>query len=264
MKELKKHSLDSSKVGSENPESQNFRMFQDDGDYGPVSLPEIEIWPSGHGSSSDSDSWNSSGINPDTGGNLGGNIKETCKRTSMMSKVYRISFILLCFLIPAMQSCKQNAKKEISAERLMEIHKRDSVKLSLTPMLNNRDFEHVLPSIDSLIAEYPDDPQLYFVEGWVYDMQGDSILARTAYTKSCSIYDSLIAANPNISDMVNRAYIVQILYGMDAYNRALDDMLSFVGSSRDSLWINDMRETVFKKEELSFCGLSNDTTLKNR
>ena len=64
--------------------------------------------------------------------------------------------------------------------------------------------------------------------------------------------------------MVNRAYIVQILYGMDAYNRALDDMLSFVGSSRDSLWINDMRETVFKKEELSFCGLSNDTTLKNR
>lgn len=198
------------------------------------------------------------------GGNLGGNTKETCKRTSMMSKIYRIAFILLCFLIPAMQSCKQNAKKEISAERLMEIHKRDSVKLSLTPMLNNRDFEHVLPSIDSLIAEYPDDPQLYFMEGWVYDMQGDSLLARTAYTKSCSIYDSLIAANPNISDMVNRAYIVQILYGMDAYNRALDDMLSFVGSSRDSLWINDMRETVFKKEELSFCGLSNDTTLKNR
>ena len=77
MKELKKHSLDSSKVGSENPESQNFRMFQDDGDYGPVSLPEIEIWHSGHGCSSDSDSWNGSGINPDTGSNLGGNIKET-------------------------------------------------------------------------------------------------------------------------------------------------------------------------------------------
>lgn len=230
------------------------------GDYGLVLLPEIEIRPSGHGSSSYSDSWTGSGINPDTGSN----IKETCKRTSMMSKVYRISFILLCFLIPAMQSCKQNAKKEISAERLMEIHKRDSVKLSLTPMLNNRDFEHVLPSIDSLIAEYPDDPQLYFVEGWVYDMQGDSLLARTAYTKSCSIYDSLIAANPNISDMVNRAFIVQILSGMDAYNRALDDMLSFVSSSRDSLWINEMRETVFKKEELSFGELSNDTTLKNR
>lgn len=264
MKELKKYSLDSSRVVSENHESKKFRMFQNEWGYGHGSLPEIEIRSSCHGSSSDSDSWNGSGINPDTGSNLGGNIKETCKRTSMMSKVYRMAFILLCFLIPAMQSCKQNARKEISAERLMEIHKRDSVKLSLTPMLNNRDFEHVLPSIDSLIAEYPDDPQLYFVEGWVYDMQGDSLLARTAYTKSCSIYDSLIAANPNISDMVNRAYIVQILYGMDAYNRALDDMLSFVGSSRDSLWINDMRETVFKKEELSFCELSNDTTLKNR
>lgn len=57
MKELKKYSLDSSRVGNENPESQKFRMFQDDGDYGPVSLPEIEIWHSGHGSSSDSDSW---------------------------------------------------------------------------------------------------------------------------------------------------------------------------------------------------------------
>ena len=86
MKELKKYSLDSSRVRSENSESQNFRMFQDDGDYGPVSLPEIEIWPSGHGSSSDSDSWSDPwgsypsdpwggsdpGINPGTGGNTGG------------------------------------------------------------------------------------------------------------------------------------------------------------------------------------------------
>ena len=88
MKELKKYSLDSSRVRSENPESQNFRMFQDDGDYGPVSLPEIEIWPSGHGSSSDSDSWSDPwgsypsdpwggsdpGINPGTGGNTGGGV----------------------------------------------------------------------------------------------------------------------------------------------------------------------------------------------
>lgn len=112
MKELKKHSLDSSKVGSENPESQKFRMFQDDGDYGPVSLPEIEIRPSGHGSSSDSDSWNGSGINPDIGGNLGGNIKETCKRTSMMSKVYRIAFILLCFLIPECSHVSKMQKRK--------------------------------------------------------------------------------------------------------------------------------------------------------
>lgn len=86
MKELKKYSLDSSRVRSENPESQNFRMSQDDGYYGPFSLPEIEIWPSGHGSSSDSDSWSDPwgsypsdpwggsdpGINPGTGGNTGG------------------------------------------------------------------------------------------------------------------------------------------------------------------------------------------------
>ncbi len=116
MKELKKYGLESSIGESENLESKKFRRSQNEWGYGHGSLPEIEIRPSGHGSSSDSDSWNSSGINPDTGGNLGGNIKETCKRTSMMSKVYRIAFILLCFLIPAMQSCKGNIRREANGD----------------------------------------------------------------------------------------------------------------------------------------------------
>ena len=72
MKELKKYGLESSIGESENLESKKFRRSQNEWGYGHGSLPEIEIRPSGHGSSSDSDSWNSSGINPDTGGNLGG------------------------------------------------------------------------------------------------------------------------------------------------------------------------------------------------
>ena len=113
MKELKKHSLDSSRVRSENPESQNFRMFQDDGDYGPVSLPEIEIWHSGHGSSSDSDSWSDPlgaypsdpwggsdpGINPGTGGNTGGGSSSGGTNTGFTNaERKRISTVALKYL----------------------------------------------------------------------------------------------------------------------------------------------------------------------
>lgn len=45
-------------------------------------------------------------------------------------------------------------------------------------MLNDRDFDRAHQFIDSLHIEYPRDPQFYFGEGWVYDMQGDSIKAR--------------------------------------------------------------------------------------
>ena len=88
--------------------------------------------------------------------------------------------------------------------------------------------------MDSLNRVFPNDPQFYFTEGWVYDMQGDSLRARAAYTKSISIYDSLIADNPNFDDMINRAVIVQILYGMEAYNQALDEMQSTFTTAKDS------------------------------
>ena len=119
-------------------------------------------------------------------------------------------------------------------------------------MLNDRDFDRAHQFIDSLHIEYPRAPQFYFGEGWVYDMQGDSIKARIAYTKSIAIYDSLIAVKPNFDDMFNRAFIIQILYGIDAYNQELDKMQSTLKSSKDSMVIEHIRGWVFKKEEISF------------
>ena len=82
-------------------------------------------------------------------------------------------------------------------------------------------------------------------------MQGDSLRARAAYTKSISIYDSLIADNPNFDDMINRAVIVQILYGMEAYNQALDEMQSTFTTAKDSSNIKMWKEIgAIKKEEL--------------
>ena len=95
-------------------------------------------------------------------------------------------------------------------------------------MLNDRDFEQALQRIDSIHRKIPHDPQSYFCEGWVYDMQGGSLMARLAYTRSMEIYDSLIIVSKNIDDilghMINRAWIIQFLYDMDAYNKAIDEI----------------------------------------
>lgn len=179
----------------------------------------------------------------------------------MTSKVlYKITLILLCSLIPAMHSCKQNAKKEMSEEQKKERRKkRDRAGLRLGKILNDRDFERAFRYIDSLHREHPNDPQFYFCEGWAYDMLGDSLRARAAYTKSMSIYDSLITAKSNVNDMINRAGIIQILYGMEAYDQALDEMQSVITSPKDSLAIEQVwRGFVFDKEELRFSELSSE------
>lgn len=177
------------------------------------------------------------------------------KNNQMKSNVlYKITFVLLCSSILLVLSCRRSAQKRTTQCQQIEPHeKRDCAGLRLGTMLNDRDFERALSYVDSLHKEYPDDPQFYFAEGWVYDMQGDSLRARAAYTKYIGIYDSLIVVRSDFNDMINRALVMQMLYGMDAYNRALDEMLSIINSSKDSLAIEQVwRKTVLIKDELSF------------
>ena len=124
-------------------------------------------------------------------------------------------------------------------------------------MLNDRDFEQALQRIDSIHRKIPHDPQSYFCEGWVYDMQGDSLTARLAYTRSMEIYDSLIIVSKNIDDilghMINRAWIIQFLFDMDAYNKAIDEIVSATPDSVFPLQIEQMcKGLVFKKKTSSF------------
>ena len=171
----------------------------------------------------------------------------------MLNMLYKIIFLLLCFLTPVIQACKQYGGKETDTRQMDHQIKRDQAIRPLMAMLNNKDFERALLCIDSLHKEYPNDPQLYFYEGWVCDMQNDSLQARGAFTKSMVIYDSLIAANPNFNDMINRAVIVQRLYGMEAYNHALDEIQSTISDPKDSLVIEQMwRNLVCNFKEISF------------
>ena len=61
-------------------------------------------------------------------------------------------------------------------------------------------------------------------EGWAHDMQHDTLKARVAYSQALPIYDSIIKKDPNMFNLVNRAFIIQALPGKNASNKALDEI----------------------------------------
>lgn len=167
-----------------------------------------------------------------------------------MSNFLKYKVITVCLFALSMQSCEKHSQQ---ASQSTDLYRRDSMAMCLGEILNERNFERALPFIDSLHIAFPNDPQFYFVEGWIHDLQGDSLCASAAYAKSMEIYDSLIAESPNLNDMINKAIIVQILFGMEAYEHTLDEMLSIVTSPQDTLEIEQLwRRFVFKKDEVSF------------
>lgn len=176
-----------------------------------------------------------------------------------MSKSYKsfMLFLLLCLLTPALQSCRQGEEKKVLTEQeIKRKQERYMSALRLGTLLNARELDRALHYLDTLNRLYPNDPQFCFCEGWAYEMQGDSIRARRAYTRAVEVYDSLIAINPNFSDMINRACIVQTLYGVNAYNQALDEMLHTLSDPEDLQAVESWRGYVNNNEELSFSELS--------
>lgn len=123
--------------------------------------------------------------------------------------------------------------------------------MRLDTLLCRRDLESALLFIDTLHTRYPRDPQFYFGEGWIYQMKNDSIKARSCFTKAVAIYDSLIAVKKDFGDQINRAIIIQILYGKEAYDKNLDEILRTAKSTHDSLVIEKIwRKLIYKKEDL--------------
>ena len=65
-------------------------------------------------------------------------------------------------------------------------------------------------------------------------MQHDTLKARVAYSQALRIYDSIIKKDPNMFNLVNRAFIIQALHGKNAYNKALDEILAIIHNHKDS------------------------------
>lgn len=157
--------------------------------------------------------------------------------------------IVICLSLLFFVSCRQtdgNPVKDKEAQR-----ERFLAGQHLNSLLCARDLDNALLYLDTVQRKYPREPQFYFCEGWVHDMQNDSVKARLCFSKAVAIYDSLLAVKENFGDQINRALIIQILYGREAYDKCLDDMLRTAKEAVDTMAIeNAYRHFNYNKEEL--------------
>ena len=174
------------------------------------------------------------------------------KKTLLFNKKRTTSLgiiICLALFVTAIHGCKPSnesfpSEKEVKQKRL-------EAGTRLNSLLCNRDLENALLFIDTLHTQYPRDPQFYFCEGWIYQMKNDSIKALSCFTKAEAIYDSLIAVKKDFGDQLNRALIIQILYGKEAYHKNLDEILRTAKNAHDSAEIEEIwRKVIYKKEDL--------------
>lgn len=143
----------------------------------------------------------------------------------------KLNFVLLMsLLVLSLFSCKET--KDMQSANKQELLKEWS---HLGGLLNKRECEAALAYIDTMYVKSPKDPLLHFAEGWAHDMQHDTLKARVAYSQALRIYDSIIKKDPNMFNLVNRAFIIQALHGKNAYNKALDEILAIRHNHKDSL-----------------------------
>ncbi len=103
--------------------------------------------------------------------------------------------------------------------------------------------------LDTLHARYPDDPQFHFAEGWIYDMEDDSIKSRRCFEKALMLYDSLVIQDDGVDGKINRAFIIQILYGEDAYNEEITKIAQSARTPEDSANIENWRGVLYDKDK---------------
>lgn len=175
---------------------------------------------------------------------------------------FHITALLLWFIISTVFSCKQNQGNEELSEQGKEVQKERFIAGGrLEKMLENKNLELSLLYLNFLHVKYPHDPQFYFCEGWVYDMKKDSVKSHAAYSKALNIYDSLIVVEPKFDREINRAVIVQILYGQKAYTKTLDNIQAKYNTYNDSLEIEMVwRKFVYNPNEF-FQGASHTSSV---
>ncbi len=163
----------------------------------------------------------------------------------------KLNFMLLTsFLVISLFSCKQT--KDLQLANKQELLKDWS---HLGGLLNERDFKAALAYMDTMYVKSPKDPLLHFAEGWTHDMQHDTLKARAAYGRALRIYNSIVKKDPNMFNLVNRAFIIQALNGKKAYNQALDEILTIRHNHKDSMEVEQFwRKTDYDtmKSQLHF------------
>jgi len=168
----------------------------------------------------------------------------------MMNRIaIKTVIFLLCTLILTLLLCKAHAdwQQELKEKRFRAGERAEA-------MMHNRDFTHLYPYLDTMHKEYPHDPLFYVAEGMARDYQGDKSRARKAYEKAVEIYDFRIATKHEWGDKVNRAAVIQSLYGKAAFNQALDEAISQAFSKQEAENIEYFRNIDWKEtQRRMFC-----------
>jgi len=130
--------------------------------------------------------------------------------------------VIILLLILIFFSCKGNHNCLVCEENISSVFIDKSIRLH--ELLRENKIDEGLLLTDSLINNYPDEPSLYFILGWIWDKKENEELKRVNFLKCRNLYDKRLIERNNINDAINRACVTQILYGKDAYKNELDSL----------------------------------------
>ncbi|MCR5269926.1 MAG: hypothetical protein K6D91_02775 [Prevotella sp.] len=133
----------------------------------------------------------------------------------------------------------------ISAERQAAIDFKNKNAGRLRSYLGTGNYVHAKQLLDSILVNYPNDPQSNFAYGYIAEMEGDDSSAKRYYQKSISIYDSIIVSKLDIWNDMNRAYTILYMSGRKAYLATLDsvsELRKYSSDRRNWEVIENMRQ----------------------
>ena len=129
----------------------------------------------------------------------------------------RLFMLLTTMVVTLFCSCGRNTnyeKTKAFEDKGIKFHQ----------MIAQRNLEEALAYSDTLITEYPEYPEFYFMRGWVFDQLNDTVKKREAFMSARKFYDKRLANSNSLYDAINRAFVTQILFGMDAYRKETDSL----------------------------------------
>ena len=163
----------------------------------------------------------------------------------MFTKVSII--VVLSIIVPLILSCQSKNEQMNVYENATDFKNQRASQLS--NLLSKHDFESSFMLIDSILAVYPDDPQMYLALGWIYDIQGDINMASKHYDHAICIYDSLLHERKQYSDEINRAFVYQLKEGPEVYIRILDSISTLPEYKSDSPNIEGYKHFILQHKE---------------
>lgn len=125
----------------------------------------------------------------------------------------------------------------------------------LLSSLTSRDFETAKKYFDTLRANGRDNEIFYLQEGWMYDMLNEKDKAKKCFLKSLKLQeekiDTMKKSQSRDVELVQRAMLIQALYGDEAHERSLD---SLRGKLCDSTFLDFGRSGMAYNKERMFNG----------